>query len=590
MKNRSQVLEIAANREFDLIVIGGGIAGAGIAQDAASRDLSVLLIEKDDFAAGTSSKTSKLIHGGLRYVEKLKINRTRQVAGERALLTQLAPHLIRDFSFVLPIKKQKKILSWKAKLGLTLFDFLSASTNLNHPHQNLTQKELLEAAPALTSPDLTSGVRFHDCLTDDARLVLAVLKAACDDGTNAINYVEVKGFAQGENGLTEVLCHDRYSGQKLTFRSKMCISAVGVWTDELLKLADSAWQKSTEFSKETHILVPPSAFETNNALLIPVENGRQISVIPWQRALLIGAHYTAYTGDLNNPLPSKDDVQYLLDGVNNYGVTRKLTMNDVVAAWSGVRPSARVPHSGAGEADVNPEAAQGSQENNQGNNQGNSQGNKKQGTKREIKEHRIIDGPAGIVGLVGGKLSNYRLISEEVVDRAIKNATERKLPLPDLPSRTKRTMLGGWKDKDDFLTLTAGIAAKARKLSLEPATIDHLIASYGKDAQLVIDVVEKQPILSERICPDFPPIMAEVAYCVLTEMAVSLEDVLFRRIRLAAVHQIQCRDAASKVAGLMQNLLNWDDARAALELQTLEKTIDAHTDSFRGVALTNEIR
>ena len=589
MKNRSQVLEIAANREFDLIVIGGGIAGAGIAQDAASRDLSVLLIERDDFASGTSSKTSKLIHGGLRYVEKLRIKRTRQVATERALLTQLAPHLIRDFSFVLPIKKQKKILSWKAKLGLTLFDFLSASTNLNHPHQILTQKELLEAAPALTSPDLTSGVRFHDCLTDDARLVLAVLKAACDEGANAINYVEVKGFAPGENGLTEVSCHDRYTGQKLTFRSKMCVSAVGVWTDELLRLADPAWQKSTEFSKETHILVPPSAFETNNALLIPVENGRQISVIPWQRALLIGAHYAAYTGDLNNPLPSKEDVQYLLDGVNNYGVTRKLTMNDVVAAWSGVRPAAKSSESN--ESDNRAEAAEeANQSSAQGTTSGNVQGNKKQGSKREIKEHRIIDGPIGIVGLIGGKLSNYRLISEEVMDRAIKNASERKLSLPDLPSRTKRMMLGGWKDKDDFLTLTAGIAAKARKLSLEPATLDHLIASYGKDAQLVVDIVEKQPVLSERICPDFPPIMAEVAYCVLTEMAVSLEDVLFRRIRLAAVHQIQCRDAAAKVAGLMQNLLNWDDARAALELQTLEKTIDAHTDSFRGVALTNEIR
>jgi len=572
MKNRSQVLEIAAIREFDLIVIGGGIAGVGIAQDAASRDLSVLLIEKDDFAAGTSSKTSKLIHGGLRYVEKLKINRTRQLAGERALLAQLAPHLIRDFSFVLPIKKQKKILSWKAKLGLTLFDFLSRSTNSNHPHQNLSQKELLEAAPALTSPDLTSGVRFHDCLTDDARLVLAVLKSACDEGANAINYIEVKGFSQGENGLTEVLCHDRYSGEELTFRGKMCVSAVGVWTDGLLRLADPSWQKSTEFSKETHILVLPSAFETNNALLIPVENGRQISVIPWQRALLIGAHYTGYTGDLNNPLPSKEDVQYLLDGVNNYGVSRKLTMNDVVAAWSGVRPASKINDANSSD-----------------NRSDGVRGNKKQTAKNEIKEHRIIEGPAGIVGLIGGKLSNYRLISEEVVDRVIKNASDRKLSLPNLPSRTKRTMLGGWKDKDDFLTLTAGIAAKARKLTLEPATIDHLIASYGKDAQLVIDIVERQPLLNERICPDFPPIMAEVAYCVLTEMAVSLEDVLFRRIRLAAVHQIQCRDAAPKVASMMQNLLNWDDARAALELQRLEKTIDVHMDSFRGVALTNEI-
>ncbi len=573
MKNRSQTLEIAAVREFDLIVIGGGIAGAGIAQDAASRDLSVLLIEKDDFAAGTSSKTSKLIHGGLRYVEKLKINRTRQIATERSLLAQLAPHLIRDFAFVLPIKKQKKILSWKAKLGLTIFDLLSASTSLHNRHQNLTQKELLEAAPALTSPDLVAGVRFHDCLTDDARLVLAVLKAACDEGASALNYMEVRGFSKAEKGLTEVLCHDRYSGQEMTFRSKMCVTATGVWTDELMKLVDPSWQKSTEFTKETHILLPPSVFETNNALLIPVENGRQISIIPWHRALLIGARYSPYDGDLNNPLPSSEDIQYLLDGVNNYGVSRKLTVHDVVAAWSGVRPSSKT--NDIRDTDENSQSAP---------------DRKKQSNKKESKEHKIIDGPQGTIGVIGGKLSNYRLIAEEVVDRLLKKAGESNLSLPNLPSRTKRTMLGGWKDKDDFLTLTAGIAAKARKLALEPATLDHLIASYGKDAQMIVDIVERQPLLNERICPDFPPIMAEVAFCVLVEMAVSLEDVLFRRVRLASVHQIQCREAAPRVASLMQNLLNWDDARAALELQILEKTIDAHTEPFRGVALTNELK
>jgi glycerol-3-phosphate dehydrogenase len=561
MKTRSQVLEIASLREFDLLVIGGGIVGAGIAQDAASRGMSVLLVEKEDFASGSSGRTSKLIHGSLPQLQKVSIKQGRDLSQEQSSLAQLAPHLIRDFACVLPIKKQKKISGWKAKLGLTLFDLVAGSKTETVGHHNLTQKELSEAAPALSSGDLTGGIRFHDFLTDDARLVMEVLKSAIAEGAHAINYVEAKSFTSENGRVTSVQCRDRYSGEQYTFRCRACVSAVGVWTDELLKSADESWQRTIPLGKQTHLLLPMSAFETNNALILPAkEEGRHVSIVPWERALLVGATQSPYTGNINNPLPAVQDIDYLIDCINNCNPVRKVTRNDVIASWSSLFPIIGQQNAMAPET--------------------------RRGKSTTPREYHIVDGPLQLTAVYGGELESYRLVSEEVVDRVLAQAQEKNIALPKGPSRTKRLMLGGWKDKDDFLTQTAAIAAKARKHGIEPATLDHLIASYGIDAQLIVDLVERQPALSERLCPDFPPIMAEAAYSIVSEMCVSLEDLLFRRIRLGLLHQMQCKGAAAKVASLMQSLLNWDDARAALELQTLEKLLDAHIEAFRAVAFT----
>jgi glycerol-3-phosphate dehydrogenase len=267
---------------------------------------------------------------------------------------------------------------------------------------------------------------------------------------------------------------------------------------------------------------------------------------------------------LNHPLPANSEVEYLLDCINSYKPTRKLTRNDVVAAWSGIHPVVNASNEGGSASPKGTKSKQVAQ-----------------------SEHCIIEGPMRLIAVFGGELDSYRLNAEEVVDKIVSGAGEKGIELSKSQSRTKRTMIGGWKDKNDFLTQTAAIAAKARKQALEPATLDHLIESYGEDAQVIVDLVERQSSLNERICPDFPPIMAEVAYCVISEMTVSLEDLLFRRLRLAILHQIQCKQAAPKVAALMQSLLNWDDARAALELQSFEKTLDQHIDSFRAVALSN---
>jgi glycerol-3-phosphate dehydrogenase len=262
---------------------------------------------------------------------------------------------------------------------------------------------------------------------------------------------------------------------------------------------------------------------------------------------MIGTTDTAYTGDLDNPLPNQDEIDYLLKVVNSYSREKTLNRGDIIASWAGLRPLV------AGE-------------------QTESTG---KNTSTISREHLIFEGPGGLIGLIGGKLTNYRLMAGQVVDRILGRLTADQ-SAKFTASKTKRLMLGGWTDNNDFLVKTADIAAKGRRLSIEPATIDHLIASYGKDAQIIVEIVEKEQSLKERICPDFPHIMAEVPFCVLNEMAVSLEDLLFRRMRIGMLHQMQCLEAAPKVSRLMQSLLNWDDARTSLELKAIEKTLNEH--------------
>jgi glycerol-3-phosphate dehydrogenase len=548
MKTRSQALENVTLREFDMVVIGGGIVGAGIAQNAASRGLSVLVIEKEDFASGTSSKTTKLIHGGLRYLEQFHLHLTRELCQERALLESLAPHMVRDFSFILPLTKRDPLFGLKAQLGLTLYDLLAWSTT-NKRHQKIDLREMLEAAPSLSPKVVTGGLRFHDCITDDSRLVIEVLKSAVTEGADVVNYLEVTGFQAENNRVTAVECHDRYSGKELIIKCKSCVNAAGVWSDKLLKKLDDTWRPTVSPAKGVHIMVPPSAFETNSALFLPTVDHRYVFVVPWQRALMIGTTDTGYSGKIDNPLPVQDEIDYLLDVVNRYSEPNKLNRSDVIASWAGLRPLV-----GGATTDSS-------------------------STSNLSREHLIFEGPGGIVGLIGGKLTNYRLMAGQVVDKILE-----KIPMgTGKQANTRRLMLGGWLDKNDFLAQTASIASKARRLSIEPSTLDHLIASYGRDANLVVDIVERDPSLNKRICPDFPNIMAEIPYCVANEMAVSLEDLLFRRMRLAMVHQHQTLEAAPRVAKLMQSLLDWDDARTNLELTALEKSLNEHLSSFATV-------
>jgi glycerol-3-phosphate dehydrogenase len=549
MKNRSRIIELASAREYDLIVIGGGIVGAGIAQNAAVRGLSVLLVEKDDFASHTSSKTTKLIHGGLRYLESWQFKLTYQLSRERNLLEQLAPHLVKEISFVLPFRRGETLFSWKASLGLSLYDLLAFNFSHSHqPHGRLSPQEIVEAAPALSQDNLIGGLRFHDAITDDSRLVLAVLKSASDHGAHIINYMEAVALNMEGNTVHGIECRDRLSSKTISLRGKVCVNAAGIFSDDVLRLVKDTWKSRLVPSKGIHIVLPLSAFPTNTGLLLPTADKRYIFVLPWQRSLLVGPTDTLYHGNLNLPLPDNDEMDYLLNTVNQYNGKHHLNRGDIVAAWAGIRPLISPPSSNNSSTSALP------------------------------REHRIFAGPKGLINVIGGKLTNYRLMAEEAVNYALSRFPHIAVA-KGTAERTKRLMLGGWLDKEDFLTSTAVIASRARKLSLDPATIDHLISTYGKEALAILDLIEEESDLKERICPEFPPMMAEIIHCVQNEMAISLEDFLARRIRLAMLHHKLCLEAAPKVAVMMQSLLGWDNNRLEAELQALSASLSEQLPS-----------
>ena len=556
MKSRAQSLELAVANKFDVVVIGGGIVGAGCAQDAASRGLSCLLLEKEDFSSGTSSKTTKLIHGGLRYLEQFQFRLTRELCKERALLEQLAPHLVKDFSFIMPINHENKMFSIKARLGLTLYDVLSGQITSLRRHENLSVKETLEAAPSLNNRTLSGGLKFHDCISDDSRMVVEVVKSAEAMGCVVVNYLEAKDF-ECENGLvTKVVARDRYSGSDFLIECASLINAAGVWSDQLASKMNSVQKNKVIPAKGTHIMVPLSAFETNTALFLPTEDGRYVFVVPWQKALMIGTTDTNYSGSIDEALPTTEEIDYLLSVVNKYANKDKLNRSDVIAAWAGLRPLV-----GGHDREL-ANTAESSEPS--------------ASTANLSREHFLFEGPENVVGLIGGKLTNYRILAGHVVDKIVAKLPEAERQKAE-PSKTHDVMLGGWKNKSDYLTASSEISTKARALGVEPASLDHLLTSYGAEAKQILEMIEQDPLLGKRISSEFPPLLAEVIYVVKNEMAVSLEDILFRRIRLGLVHHKECQLAASKVARLVQSVLGWDDSRVEAEIQAIMDTIDKHT-------------
>src|SRR5262249_29763585 len=264
-----------------------------------------------------------------------------------------------------------------------------------------------------------------------------------------------------EDGRVRTLkCRDRYSGQEQVIRCRVCVNASGVWSDQLYQMIEPSWKSHVQPSKGVHIIVPPSAFETNTALFLPTKDGRYVFVAPWQRALMIGTTDRLYSGELDKPMPDLDEIDYLLSVINSFTETHKLNRSDIIGSFAGLRPLVQADVPGSDTSSLS-------------------------------REHVIFEGPGQMIGLTGGKLTNYRLMAGHVLDKVIPK-------LPDIEikgSRTKRMMLGGFKDKAEFLSTTAAISVKARKLAIEPATIDHLVASYGADAQLIVDVVEADSTL-----------------------------------------------------------------------------------------------
>jgi glycerol-3-phosphate dehydrogenase len=514
---------------FDLVVVGGGITGAGVALDAASRGYSVALVEKSDFAAGTSSRSSKLIHGGLRYLQNFDLGLVREALLERSLLVKLAPHLVRPLPFVVPTfegKRPDRMLG----MGLNMYDVMSWRRGRDEAeewsperHRTIDGAEVLDLVPALADREPTAGYLFYDCQTDDVRLVLTVLGEAERFGAVVANRCEVTGLVERGGRAAGVLVRDGIGGGEFELCGTNVVNATGVWADRIRPQELYAEEEMPVIrpSRGTHIILPRELLDVRAGAIVPAGGGRTVFVLPWLGRTLIGTTDNDYEGGVEHVPPSDEDVAYLLEGLNAFFAT-ELGPDDLSGAYAGVRPLI-------------------------------STGDPKKSVDISRKAE-LYETSSGLVTITGGKLTTWRRMAKLAVDRIVEREGR------EAPSRTQEIQLGMPVDAVG-LPEAAGVDEDSRV---------HLAARYGHAANLVMRLAAADPSLAERISPDLPDIAAEAAFAVDHEQAHTVADVLLRRTRLGLLDaRGLCTDGAegpARVARAMGALLGWDEAQVEREL------------------------
>lgn len=526
---RARALQELAAREFDLLVIGGGITGCGIARDAALRGLSVALVERDDFASGTSSRSSRLIHGGVRYLENAQLHLVFEASAERRRLLRLAPHLVRPLAFTWPVYAGARIQRWKLAAGLTVYDLLALFRNVA-PHKRLDAAALLRREPALTAQRLEGGAVYYDAHTNDARLTVANAVGAALHGAVVCNHAPAVRLIMEGGRVRGASVRDAIAGcgASIAVRARCVVNACGPWSDEWR--ADGAAPATVRGSKGVHIAVPRGRVGNQGALtLIAPSDGRVFFVLPADDQAIIGTTDT-YTDESPDAVrASASDVAYLLDAANAFFPAARLSPGDVITAWAGIRPL--LPAGG-----TTPGAAS--------------------------REHAITVDARGLVTITGGKLTTYRIMARQVVDRAVKEAR-----LSAARCATDRVRLPG----GDIQDLRNTIAAAAREIG-DAAYAEHLVLTFGSDWRAVWSVVSADPASRAAIVPELPYRMGELRYAVRSELAMTLGDLLIRRAPLAFQVRDHGRGVAARAAAYVAPDLGWKEPaqRHAVEEYEIE--------------------
>jgi glycerol-3-phosphate dehydrogenase len=516
---------------WDLLVIGGGVVGAGIARDAAMRGLRVALVERGDLGAGTSSRSSRLVHGGLRYLEHGEFGLVFEALHERATLRRIAPHLVHPLAFVFPVHRGDRVPLWKLIAGLWLYDLLAGTRNVR-AHRVLGKRSLLRAEPMLRERGLVGGARYWDCQVDDARLTLATARSALMHGAAVATYAEVEALEhQGERVVGAHLV-DRLDGARATVHASVVINATGPWSDAMRRLEDPSAEPILRLTRGAHVLVPRSRLgHTDAVTLTSAVDGRVMFVLPWGDWSYVGTTDTDHDGTPDDVHATAEDVTYLLRSANAAFPHAHLVPEDVVATWAAVRPLVR------NDAALSTAAVS--------------------------REHSILRGAGGMLTIVGGKLTTYRRMAAELVDRAVDEL--HRLDGRPRPPRapTDREPLPGGAAAD----LTP-LHARALEIGLTAATADHLVARFGDETQAIVNLVAEDRQLAVPIHPRHPAIAAEVIHTVRRELVRTLDDVLVRRLHLRYETSDGGVAAAAPTARLMGELLGWgpeEVARAAEE-------------------------
>lgn len=523
---RAERLRALVSQEFDLLVIGGGATGAGVARDAALRGLRVALVEREDFASGTSSRSSRLIHGGLRYLEHGHLHLVLESSIERQRLLRLAPHLVRPLAFTWPVYAGARVPRWKLNAGLMLYDALSLFRNVRR-FKSLSAAQVLQAEPCLQPEGLRGGARYYDAATDDARLTLANALGALEAGATLLNHASVQGLLLEEGRARGATVLDTLSGRTLSVRARLLVNATGPWTDEIRRLDATGATPTMRGTKGVHIAVPRERLGNREALtlLSPVD-GRVMFVLPAGAHTLVGTTETTTRAHPAQVRASQTDVDYLLTSANSFFPQAHLTREDVVSAWAGIRP---LVASGYGQGDANSAS----------------------------REHALDFSPSGVLAISGGKLTTYRVMARDVVD-----AVERALGQPHRRTPTDAVPLPG----GELSSLEAECATAAERVRDE-AVATHLVYAYGLRWRQVWECVSEDPSLSEPLVPGLPYVRAEVLHGVRHELVHTLSDLLVRRLKVAFESRDLGRTAARTAASLMAPLLGWDEAHTERQLE-----------------------
>ncbi len=520
---QTRATRLASNTVYDLLIIGGGITGAGIARDAAMRGLKVAMVEKEDLAAGTSSRSSKLVHGGLRYLEHYEFGLVFESVSERALLRRLAPHLVRPLPFLFPGFSGDRVPLWMMAAGVTLYDVLSLG-RAYRMHRRHSKRSTHRLEPGLRTDGLKGSLLYYDCATDDSRLTLATGMSAHDHGAHIFARMRVDELRTVRGRVEGVECTDTVTGRSHSLRAQVVVCAVGPWTDTFLDANEPQPSPVLRTTKGVHFVVRHDRLPVRNAVVMAGQgDGRILFAIPWGNRTYVGTTDTDFDADIDSLHATATDVTYLLEVVNRDFPDARLTEDDVVSTWTGLRPLVADEESASASA--------------------------------VSREHQLKVLDSGLVLIAGGKLTTYRRMAAEVVEATRELLRSKGVRLEECTTG-KHPLVGGGEppQADPELSRTLG-----RPLC------DHLAGRYGSDWDAVAQLVVSRDGYADRVVGDLPYVRGEMVHALREEGALTLEDLFVRRTDIfhkAADQGLECLDEVAELASVQ---LGWDAQRCEAE-------------------------
>ena len=532
---RDSAISQLGTENFDILVIGGGVTGVGAALDAASRGLKVALIEAQDIAAGTSSRSSKLIHGGLRYLEQYDFKLVREALHERELMVStLCPHLVKPVGFLFPLTEKLKERTYVGA-GLALYDALRGFQRALPWHKHLSQKQINEIAPSLRHDLVTGAIKYFDAQVDDARHTMSVARTAVRHGAIIATRVTAESLIREGKRVIGVNARDLESGKRIAIKAGATVMCAGIWSDELHSNFDLTPGYGVTMSKGVHIVLPGSAINSDAGIIVktPVS---VLFLIPWGDKWIVGTTDTPYEGDRAEPFASREDVQYILDQANRV-LEPKLKAEEIIGVYAGLRPLVA---------------------------------NKKSATTTKLSREHTVDRPAaGFVSIAGGKYTTYRVMGKDVIDRAVIEL--RRLTQESV---TEKLPLVG---ADGYFALEQQKERIAQESGLEVETVTHLLNRHGSLISEILEIISEQPKLAKKLDSKLPYIKAEIVYAASHEGARTVDDVISRRTRLAFEAQEHGVYLAEEIATLIAPILGWSAKEKKQSIADYEELVDRET-------------